>query len=160
MYFERRQRPLAEDLADDTLMRVAETLEARGTIVVSPPVRFCYVMARFVLLEDLRRARRAVAVNEATLPVVESQANESAVAHELRLRHLDACLDILPGEQRQMLIEYYRDGRHERIERRRRLARQLGISTNALAIRAWRLRGRIEQCLDRQMPRAAAGARS
>src|SRR5215470_5128474 len=55
-YFDRRDRPQADDLADETLNRVARSLEA-GPIRVSPPARYCYVIARFVLLEDIRRDR-------------------------------------------------------------------------------------------------------
>ena len=47
-YFDRRNRPTAELLADETLDRVSRTLEDSGRIMVSPPARYCYVVARFV----------------------------------------------------------------------------------------------------------------
>src|SRR6185503_18383044 len=49
-YFDRRNRPFPDDLADETLNRVSRTLEESGSIAVRPPARFCYVIARFVLL--------------------------------------------------------------------------------------------------------------
>jgi len=49
-YFDRRNRPFADDLADETFNRVSKTLEQSGTIEVTPPARYCYVVARFVLL--------------------------------------------------------------------------------------------------------------
>ena len=56
--FDRRNRPAADELADETLSRVARTLQEAGTIATTPPARYCYVTARFVLLEDVRRERR------------------------------------------------------------------------------------------------------
>jgi DNA-directed RNA polymerase specialized sigma24 family protein len=151
-YFDRRNRPLAEDLADETLNRVARTLEREGSISVRPPARYCYVVARFVLLEDIRRGRRQVSMDESRMPVraVQPRFDEDAAAHERRMQHLDACLDKLKPEQRDIVVEYYRDVRRERIERRRRLAERLGITVNALAIRAWRIRSTLENCLARR----------
>ena len=66
-YFDRRNRPAADELADETLNRVARTLEQTGAIATRPPARYCYVIARFVLFEDLRRERRHVALDETRL---------------------------------------------------------------------------------------------
>ena len=63
-YFDRRGRPAADELADETLNRIARTLVEAGAIAVRPPARYCYVVARFVLLEDLRRQRRQVPLDE------------------------------------------------------------------------------------------------
>jgi hypothetical protein len=63
-YFDRRNRPAADELADETLTRVARTLEQSGVIATRPPARYCYVVARFVLLEDLRRDRRHVGLDD------------------------------------------------------------------------------------------------
>jgi DNA-directed RNA polymerase specialized sigma24 family protein len=154
-YFDRRNRPLADDLADETLNRVARTLEQQGAIAVTPPARYCYVVARFVLLEDIRRARRQVPVDEARVaaPVVDSGLDAPASAYELRLQRLDVCLETLKPEQRDIVIEYYRDVRRGRIERRRGIADRLGITMNALSIRAWRIRSALENCLARRAER-------
>ena len=73
-YFDRRNRPAADLLADETFDRIARTLEESGHIRVTPPARYCYVVARFVLLEDIRANRRSVPLDEARImarPVVE-----------------------------------------------------------------------------------------
>ena len=66
-YFDRRSRPAADELADETLNRVARTLEQYGVIATRPPARYCYIIAKFVLFEDLRRERRHVALDETTI---------------------------------------------------------------------------------------------
>jgi DNA-directed RNA polymerase specialized sigma24 family protein len=155
-YFNRRHRPLAEDLADETLNRVGRTLEQQGAISVTPPARYCYVVARFILLEDLRRERRQVPVDDARMAAPHmdlADIGEPASAHEERLRRLDICLDKLKPEQREIVVDYYRDVRRDRITRRRRLAERLGITMNALSIRAWRIRTTLENCLRQRAER-------
>jgi DNA-directed RNA polymerase specialized sigma24 family protein len=155
-YFDRRNRPLADDLADETLNRVGRTLEQQGTIAVTPPARYCYVVARFVLLEDIRRARRQVPVDEARVPaspLADPDIDGPVSVHERRLQRLDVCLEKLKPGQREIVVEYYKDVRRDRIERRRRMADRLGITMNALSIRAWRIRSTLENCLARQAGR-------
>jgi DNA-directed RNA polymerase specialized sigma24 family protein len=154
LYFERRNCPSAEELADETLNRIGRTLEQDVVIATRPPARYCYVVARFVLLEEYRRARRH-------LPLDERRAAEGPNHHglrvveppgealqEQRLDCLDRCLQQLKPEQRELIVEYYRDERRQKIERRRELAARLGITMNALGIRACRIRDALMGCVD------------
>src|SRR5581483_5626384 len=102
-YFDRRNRPFADDLADETLNRIGRTLEKSGSIAVTPPARYCYVVARFVLLEDIRRGRKYVQVDEARpLPsrgrVPAPDSEEPAREQGRRLDCLDRCLATLKPE--------------------------------------------------------------
>lgn len=154
-YFDRRQRPSPDELADETFNRIARTLEDEGVIDVTPPARYCYVVARFVMLEDVRRRHHAhVSLDESRAseaPAGSSPARyepgEEAHARERRLDCLDRCLQQLTSAQRELIVEYYRDERRRKIERRRDLARQLGISMNALGIRSSRIRAALEACV-------------
>lgn len=172
-YFDRRNCPFADDLADETLDRIARTLQRDGTIAVTPQARYCFVVARFVFLEDVRRQRLRL-----RLPVTESTDDESFVerpeiqwindesaverraTREERLDSLDRCLQELRPDQRAFIIEYYRDSGRKKIERRRDLAKQLRITANALVIRASRLRASLEarmtECCAGPSPRARA----
>jgi len=53
----------------------------------------------------------------------------------------------LKAEQRELVLEYYRDAGRQKIERRREMAARLGISMNALGIRACRIRNALEACV-------------
>src|SRR5262245_19112647 len=165
-YFERRGRAAADELADGAFNRIGRTLEQRGEIAITPPARYCYVVARFVLLEDIRRERRQVQLDEPRLAKIEAagaRADESideADPDELRLESLDRCLQKLKPEQRDLIVEYYRDTGREKIERRRDMAKRLGITMNALGIRAFRIRDSLMECVelrgvDRVMSRAS-----
>ena len=154
-YFDRRNRPTADELADETLNRVGKTLEKTGAIAVRPPARYCYTVAKFVLLEDFRRQHKHVQIEDEPPPpgagvpraVSLSTPDEALDVQELRLESLDRCLQELRPDQREMVIEYYRDTRREKIDRRRALAERMGISMNALAIRASRIRAALESCV-------------
>lgn len=155
-YFDRRDRPNPEDLADETLNRIARTLEESGVIGLRPPARYCYVVARFVLLEDLRRRDhahlrldepRTSAVASARLDVTFRDAGEAVALRERRMDCLDRCLEQLKPEQRALILEYYQDSGRDKIERRRDMARRLGLTTNALAVRACRIRDTLEACV-------------
>ena len=155
-YFDRRGRPAADELADETFNRIARTLEQAGVIRTRPPARYCFVVAEFVMFEDIRRDRRHVRVDnprrfeaflDRRVPVVDA---DHSLTERREQRHacLDRCLEALGDEQRDLAIEYYRDARRERIERRRALAARLGISMNALAIRACRIRDTLKKCVE------------
>jgi DNA-directed RNA polymerase specialized sigma24 family protein len=150
-YFDRRNRRSADELADETLNRVGMILDKTGTIAVTPPARYCYVVARFVLLEDFRRDHLHVPLDESrsgeasmARSVSFPEPDEAFAIREQRLECLDRCLQNLKPEQRELVIEYYRDARRQKIERRRDLASRLGITLNALAIRACRIRATLE----------------
>jgi len=152
-YFDRRNRPFADELADETFNRIGKTLETDGAIATRPPARYCYVIARFVLLEDIRRASRTVPAEEGRNAAAIERGRvlpdaDDAAVQERRLTCLDRCLQELKPEQRDLAIEYYRDAKRQRIDRRRSLAERLGITMNALGIRASRIRNALETCMD------------
>ena len=54
VYFQRKRCLTPDDLADETLNRVTRRLEEQGSITDATPARYCYIVAKFVLLEHLR----------------------------------------------------------------------------------------------------------
>ncbi|HEY2908163.1 MAG TPA: sigma-70 family RNA polymerase sigma factor [Vicinamibacterales bacterium] len=147
-YFARKRCRAPDDLADETLTRVARKLEEHGSIMDGPPARYCYVVARFVFLEYLRSADRrhtsldddATAGERAAAPV--GTANDDEV-----LARLDECLQTLSDRDQTLIREYYAGTDTERIARRRALAARLELTLNALSIRACRIRDTLEACV-------------
>jgi DNA-directed RNA polymerase specialized sigma24 family protein len=150
-YFERRGRTSADALVDETFNRVSRTLDVSGRVLVRPPARYCFIVARYVFLEDVRRERRCVPFDdgrgdlEPGADAVEVQA--LTLRRERQLTTLECCLERLTQEQRDLVIEYYQGAKRQRIERRREIARRMGISMNALGIRMSRLRSRLHACM-------------
>lgn len=151
-YFDRKNCLTPDDLADETLNRIARRLEEEGSLEAGPPARYCYIVAKFVFLEYTREAKR---VETAHPPgdswTTESRGGKSAVDDEddrqRRLSHLDGCLEQLPPSDRELIVEYYGPGDNRTAARRRALAARLGLTPNALAIRACRIRATLERCV-------------
>jgi len=151
-YFDRRGRLFADDLADETLNRIGRTLERDGAIAITPQARYCYVVARFVLLEDIRREQVDLRHHGSRPTDPESWADRTATAiedehleaHEACLESLDRGLQALSPERRALIVDYYRDSGPQKIAGRRELARRLGITMNALGIRVSRIRAALE----------------
>jgi DNA-directed RNA polymerase specialized sigma24 family protein len=152
-YFDRRNRPRPHELADETLNRVGRTLARTGRIETRPPARYCYVVARFVLLEDFRRDRIRATFDERETTDASHQSSiddldECQAIQEQRIDCLDRCLQGLKAEQRELVVEYYRDPRPPAIERRRNLAKRLGLTMDVLGTRAARIREALTTCVE------------
>ena len=144
-YFDRRRCVSPDELADETLSRVVRRLDEEGAITEAPPAGYCYVVAKFVFLEYLRsdeaHHRQAADIEAPLAPDPGSDAGAR------RLDCLDRCLQKLTADDRELILEYYQGEQRLRIEHRRRLAARLGMTANALTIRACRLRAKLEACV-------------
>jgi DNA-directed RNA polymerase specialized sigma24 family protein len=148
-YFCRKNCRSADDLADETLTRVARRLEEERSIP-EPPARYCYVVAKFVFLEYQRRADNGqVALDEWPACTLGTEQHADGEGRQKLLDRLDQCLAKLEGDHRELILEYYSGEAREKIEHRRALADRLGLTMNALSIRACRIRDRLEACVKR-----------
>jgi DNA-directed RNA polymerase specialized sigma24 family protein len=149
-YFDRKNCASPDDLADETLNRVARRLEEKGEVVTDSPAHYCYIVARFVLLEYLREEKRRAPLDENLTHVSPESAVDQLQWHhhtEQRWECLENCISRLDPEQRHLIVNYYRGDQRAKIEKRRALAAGLGVTANALAIRACRIRDRLADCV-------------
>ena len=147
-YFDRKNCSAPDELADETLNRVARRLQEEGSILDATPAQYCYIVARYVFLEHLRDLERR-AVSLEALPEI-SAAAPPASNEEGWLRRLEHCLERLSPADRELIFEYYRGEQRVKIENRQRLAARLKLTMNALSIRACRIRQRLEDCVRKQ----------
>ena len=152
-YFDRRNCSAPDELADETLNRVARRLEEEGVIESDAPARYCYIVARFVFMEHLREAQKANVLLDDMRR--QSHGNNMAVSEaEKEIKEklfdcLEQCADKLEPLSRGIIIRYYAGKERAKIENRRALAKELGITVNALSIRACRIRDKLEDCVRR-----------
>lgn len=66
---------------------------------------------------------------------------------EARLRCLDTCLEELQAEDRVVILGYYQEEKRAKIDFRKQMAGRLGVGLNALRIRAYRIRTKLEECV-------------
>src|SRR5262245_7977591 len=151
-YFARKRCLDPDALADDTLNRVSRRLDEEGRITDATPAHYCYIVAKFVLLEyfrspEHRSAGPATDSNAAGRPS-DPPADADALKRERNRECLDRCLGELTATERALILEYYRGTERMKIDNRRGLAARLGITPNALSIRACRIRNRLERCVN------------
>ena len=160
-YFDRKNCLSPDELADETLSRVAHKLEEKGSITDLSPAHYCYVIARFVFLEYLRgnphaqssfeeAAQPAVQISLSGSPGTDPESPDQEKLHEC----LEHCLRQLSDKDRELILEYYQGEQRAKAERRSRLAARLGLSMNALSIRACRIRDKLEVCVRKCCPEA------
>lgn len=144
-YFDRKNCLSARELADETLSRVARRLDEEGAITGATPAHYCYIVARFVFLEYQRQnLLLPIGAAELNAPL---KADDSAENRVQMLRCLEQCLSRLEPEQRELILGYYQGEQRVKIGLRRQLADRLGLTMNALSIRACRIRDRLEACV-------------
>ena len=154
-YFDRKNCLTPDELADETLARVAQTLQEKGQITDLEPAHYCYVTAKFVFLEYVRHTKQGPVALE-TISMCGPQPFTAAVKpvpdaeglqQEQLLSCLDRCLKKLSAVDRELILEYYLGEKQEKIRLRREIGMRLGLSANALSIRACRIRAKVEQCV-------------
>lgn len=149
-YFDRKNCRAPEDLTDETLNRVARRIEEEeGAIETETPAKYCYITARFVFLEYLRGANQTnVSLDEfASSRLAATATDEESETKEKRLQCLEKCVSELDQANRDLIVGYYYGAERVKIENRQQMAESLGISANALSIRACRIRERLQMCV-------------
>ena len=152
-YFDRKNCAAPDELADETLNRVARRLEEEN-IESETPAKYCYIVARFVFLESLRRADKTnvslddvLQKGQESRTTVSESIDEERIIKEKMLDCLERCTAKLDADNREIIINYYYGEERVKIENRRSLAQKMGISSNALSIRACRIRDKLESCV-------------
>jgi RNA polymerase sigma factor (sigma-70 family) len=135
---------VAEDLADKTINQVARKVQEIKEYYVGDPALYFYGVARNIHSEYSRSRADIVPVTPELLAVVPSkELDVSEQEHDC----LERCLEELTPQNRELLLEYYREIEGAKIEHHKEMARRLGIAVNALRIRMCRLRASLKECM-------------
>jgi RNA polymerase sigma factor (sigma-70 family) len=136
-----------EDLADETIDRVARKVPEIIDSYAGDPSIYFYGVAHKIHLEYVRKKPDPVPSPALDPP------------QELEQQHecLEQCMNQLTPESRELVLEYYLEEKQAKIDRRKELADRLGIAVNALRIRAHRVRTSLQECLFECIKQIAAG---
>jgi DNA-directed RNA polymerase specialized sigma24 family protein len=141
-FFDWRGAHFPDECADEAINRLARRLDEGAE--VDDPRGYALGIARMVLMERSRSPQlRQDELDEQTPAPVPVSTGEPPHLHDC----LDTCLAALPAESRTLILEYYQDQRRLKIDRRVRLASELGLTAQALRSRAQRVRDRLERCV-------------
>jgi DNA-directed RNA polymerase specialized sigma24 family protein len=153
--FEWRGCTAPEDLADETINRVARRLAEGVELRSNDPYGYFCGVAHLVYKEVLRRVAREHRAIESQGWLPASFAAEDEPA-DSRLESLRRCLDGLPPDQHDLILRYYRGEDRpgeSNIRNRQSLARDLELPMNALRIRVHRVRRKLESCVQTSLRR-------
>lgn len=150
----------AEDLAIDTLLRVAAKCREVDCSGFADRTGYFYGVARNVLHEWQRHVSADASTREScrtelarlSLPDTHAWAEKEAVH-----RDLVVCLAKLTGRARSLILSYYAEERTAKIEHHRALAAEFGKSVNSLRIEVHRIRKAVRECLFERLRGGAAG---
>ena len=129
----------AEDLADETINRVMVRLPDIRANYTGEPACYFHGVARNIIRENGRR-------KEITSGGIDGHVEPQAEPTEEAdcLRH---CLERLPANKRDLILDYYLYNGHEKVEHHKQMAGQLNITEGAFRSRAYQIRLNLENCM-------------
>lgn len=147
-FFECRKCLEAERLADVSINRVIRRhFEGED---IRNPMGYLYGVAKIVFLEYLAEQRQQQEGHD-YLTHTGEPTSERAGADGNDDLHVcfDGCMAELHAEDRKFIKQYYEELRRKKIDTRKSMAQELGISPNAITLRAFHMRERLRRCINK-----------
>jgi len=131
--------PVPEELADETIDRVARRVSDIASNYSGDKILYFFGVLNNVHHEYLKKPP-----TPQPPPPIQLDENREAT-HEC----LERCLSRLPEDARKLIRDYYAEAKQAKIDLRKRLASELGVSINTLRLRALRIREGLQKCIER-----------
>jgi RNA polymerase sigma factor (sigma-70 family) len=141
-FFAQRRCAFADDLTDETINRVIVRANAEK---IENKLAYCYGVARNVYREWLREQRPHLDIND--IPVATDAPAEPSFSSEC----LDKCLEELPPEARNLLLDYFSEAKLAKIKLHQRISKSLKTSQTALRMRVMRHKKKLKVCVQECM---------
>jgi DNA-directed RNA polymerase specialized sigma24 family protein len=142
-FFEWHTCESPEICADETIDRAARRIDEGERI--DNLMGYFNGIAHYVLMEK----RKPLPFEPLPIDLTDQRSFDAPAEeeHETRLSCLDTCLEELQAEDRIVILGYYQEEKRAKINFRKQMADRLGVGINALRIRAFRIRTKLEECL-------------
>lgn len=137
-FFAHRRCRFPEELADETINRVILKI---GEQAIENRLAYFYGVAKNVYRESLRKEREHLDVDD--LHLAAPRAPEPDFSAEC----LERCLATLPPESRGLILEYFSEAKHAKIELHRRISESFRVSQTALRMRVMRIKQKLASCV-------------
>lgn len=134
-----RKCSAAEEIADEIINRVAMKVPEMRDTYTGDPASYFYGVAKNVVLEHQRNAGRVEPFDERLHNILRQEPTD-----ELADECMDSCMKKLSPVNRELVRRYFEEPTSEQ---RERLAKSLGSTKNALAVRVFRIRDPLKKCL-------------
>lgn len=137
----------AEDLADETINRVAKKLDTFKFDENIKTITYFYSFASKIYLEDYSKRRRNDAKTKQIVLHIEEKVRDVEPEKSPSLECLEGCLAKEPVESRNLLLEYYSLEKSEKMQLRKKLAEEQNINMQLLHTRVYRMRIILRKCI-------------
>lgn len=142
--FAARGCPVPEELADETIDRVARRVGDIAESYTGEKVCYFFGVANNVHHEYLKRPA-APSAEEIFEVVPDKEQIHNCLEH---------CLARLPEGERATILNYFSHEKATKIDLHKRLAGELGITINTLRLRILRTKQKLQPCVERCLERA------
>ncbi len=132
--------PMGVEIFDEAVYRIARKLPDLLVDYEGDPALYFYGVANLVHLEYLRYQVET----EELLPSTPAPEIKNL---EQEYECLEACLNKLEAKDKERLLQFYRAEKRAKIDERKGLAQEAGLTENALRLRLFRLRQKLTACL-------------
>lgn len=147
-FLNRRRCPESERLADDALtifMRRLPHLRDK----ISDPRPYLTVVARNLYTEYITTRHLPLPDDVNRLPSAGEEGDEEGRIFEC----LDECLQHLDPEERELFLGYYEREKQQKIDFRREMAEERGVTPNALRLKIYHIKARLRRCIEGELAR-------
>lgn len=132
----------ADELADETIDRVTKKVDTLIGSYEGNPTYYFYGVAKNVFREYTRKPKSD------ELPIhLEKEESKDHDELEKRDQCLEKCLAKLTEEDKQFILDYYHGEKSTKIENRQRMMEEMNLTPQALRVRAYRVRVRLQKCV-------------
>ena len=135
--FARRGCLTPDELADETIDRVMRKLPEIVDSYSGDRRLYFYKVAKYIYLEHIKKP----------LPPRPPPVYIEPEGQEQRLVCLDGCLTQLSEEDHEFILQYFDGEKSDRIKRRKRMAESARVSSEALRMRAHRIKSVLKRCV-------------
>ena len=135
----------SEDLAHEAILRFAHRLPNMNPPFTGDVIPYLYTVAYNLYLEHIEKQFLPLPEDFTEIPQPD---DESVKTKEQLHKCLDLCLDRMDVKSRELVLDYYRLEKQRKIDFRKFLAEELGISANALRIKLYNIRDDLEKCIE------------
>lgn len=134
-----------EELADETINRVAAKLPEIAAGYVGEPAPYFYSVADKIYLEYMRTESSRLR----PLPADVAAKRDAGRETELKYQCLEECMRKLPAQSRELIRAYYYDqpSGKAKADKKQEMADTMRIARNALWLKAYRIREGLKRCM-------------
>ena len=157
-FFESNRCHCPEEYADKTIYRVARKLDEGLELSSEDPSGFFLGVANNILKEYWKEKNDYISLDDLphrndpfTDPDKKEREEMENQLIEQEKEYLDECLQELSDEERELITAYYQGEKTDKLKNRKKLAEQHGMPMNALRIRIFRIRKKLEDCIRKRL---------